>query len=33
MNIETFLTATGTILDRVSLDDIYDDTNWTRAEY
>ena len=24
---------TGTILDRVSLDDIYDDTNWTRAEY
>lgn len=24
---------TGTILDRVSLDDIYDDTRWTRAEY
>ena len=24
---------TGTILDRVSLDDIYDDTNWNRAEY
>ena len=24
---------TGTILDRVSLDDIYDDTNWTKAEY
>lgn len=23
----------GQILNRVSLDDIYDDTNWTRAEY
>lgn len=24
---------TGTILNRVSLDDIYDDTEWTHAEY